>query len=205
MATVDLISELVTPERALQAFKKAKEFWIKMKDLPLAETIEGAGIDWEEVTRTVESYGLKLPFVYSKEDQKRDSARAVRMEEAMKLLQEFENEIVQTFVLSPTKIAGSLIGGTEMLIANSSSAIVTIIEGLNDPNRDTAASYWKLIVSLFTDALAPILLGAQAAKIKKLFKSRPDPIEKALPQSTGKRTRKKARTRIAHQVRAARR
>lgn len=205
MATAEIISELVTPERALQAFKKAKEFWVKMKDLPLAETVEGAGIDWDQVTKTVEDYGVKLPFVYSKEDQKRDKTRAVRMEEAMKLLQEFENEIVHTFVLSPTKVAAGLIGGTEMLIANSASAIITIIEGLNDPNRDTVGSYWKLIVQLFTDALAPILLGAQATKIKKLFKTRPDPIEKALPQSSGTRTRKKGRTRIAHQLRAARR
>ena len=113
--------------------------------------------------------------------------------------------MVRAFVISPTKIGLGLIGGTETMILSGAATVVKILEAIFNPNRDKAASYWEAVLEFVKDGIAPLLLGSQFNVIKKLFKGRPEPSTKALPQSSAKRTRKKARTRIAHEIRAARR
>lgn len=204
MSKVDDAISLATPEAALRELKKAKEFWQSIKDLPLVDDIENSGVDWDALEAKLEATGLKLPFVYPKAARQADEQRVMTMEAAMQILQAWETQMVRAFVISPTKIGLGLIGGTETMILSGASTIVKILEAIFNPNRDKAASYWEAVLEFLKDGIAPLLLGSQFNVIKKLFKGRPEPSTKALPQSSAKRTRKKARTRIGHEIRAAR-
>jgi len=205
MSKVDDVISLATPEAALRELRKAKEFWQSIKDLPLVDDIENSEVDWDALEAKLEATGLKLPFVYPKAARQADGQRAMTMEAAMQILQAWETQMVRAFVISPTKIGLGLIGGTGKMVLGGASAIVTILEAVFNPNRDKAVSYWEAALEFVKDGIAPLLIGSQFKVIKALFKGRPEPATKALPQSSAKRTRKKARTRIAHEVRAARR
>ena len=199
MAQLDDLANLTTPEATLRELRKAKEFWRSIQTLPLVETAE-KGIDWDAVEVKIEATGLKLPFVYPRSEREADAQRVMTMEAAMQILQTWETQMVRSLVISPTKIGLGLIGGTAKGIATGASVVVAIIASL----ANSSASYWQSALEVIKDSLAPLLLGSQFKVIKKLFKGRPDPATKALPQSTGKRFRKKARTRIGHEIRAAR-
>jgi len=204
MSEVDEVLSLATPEAALRELRKAKDFWQSIQKNSWIDDIE-AGIDWDAVEAKIEATGLKLPFVYPRSEREADAQRVMTTEAAMQILQTWETQMVRAFVISPTKIGLGLIGGTAKGIASGAAVVVAIIAAVTNPARDKAASYWQAALELIKDSLAPLLLSSQFKVIKKLFKARPDPATKALPQSTGKRFRKKARTRIAHEIRAARR
>lgn len=204
MASPEQLFDLATPSKALDELKKAKKFWQDIKDLPLVDDLETAGVDWDALEKEIEAYGVKLPFTYRKGERHADSLRVMTLEAAMQVLQTWETQMVRAFVISPTKIGLGLIGGTGKLALTGSVVVNAIIDALTNPNRDKAAGYWAVVLELLADGIAPLLVGAQFKVLVKLFKNRPDPVKKALPQRSPTRTRKKARTRIAHEIRAAR-
>jgi len=199
----DKIQEWTSPEAVLKDLALVNKFWTKVQLIGIPE------FNSEQISlaaAALGNIGIPLPWPQIKPE---DNTQVMLMTEAIQFLAAYEEAIIDQVVVTKTELALSLLFMPEKFVLTMTIAVNRFLEWLLQ-KEGSGNAYWRVLIEALGSTIFLMMMGPAIKTIKAMFGASMLPIwdkipESVLFQSKGPRIRKRKRTRIAHEIRPARR
>ena len=200
----DKLKDWTSPEAVLKDLALVNKFWTQIQLLNIPE------FNSEEIkiaAAALEKLGIPLPWP---KEEPADNTQVMLLKDAVQFLAAFEEAIIDELVITKTELALSLLFMPEKFVLTMTNFVNRFLDWLMNRESGGALAYWRVLIEVLGSTLFLMMMGPAFATIKTMFGKVMMPIWIQIPdsvlfQSTGPRIRKRKRTRIAHEVRPARR
>lgn len=196
---VDKLKEWTSPDAVLKDLALANKFWV---DIQLMDIPEFNTQSIQIAAEALRKIGIPLPWPKIEDA---DNTQVMLITDALQYLAAFEEAIVDKVIRTRVELALSLLFIPEKFVLFGVNFVNRFLDWLFE--RGTSGSaYWRALMEALGSTIFLLMIAPAAATIKGMFGEVMMPIWEKIPeavlfQSTGPRVRKRARTRIAQQVR----
>jgi len=194
----DKLNQWTSPEALLKDLRIAKQFW---KDLQLVPVPDLTTESIYAAEKKLEELGIPTPFPAIDD---RDYTAVIPITQAVQVMAEYEDLIVESLIQSKTELALELIAMPEKFVLTVSTTIQSFLDWLIGRSSNDVA-YWRVLMEAIGSTFFFLTIGPALATAKLMFGSDLQRIfqtayGKRLPQRSGPRVRKVARARIGRQL-----
>jgi hypothetical protein len=199
----DKIKEWTSPEAVLKDLALVNKFWTKVQLIGIPE------FNSEQISLAAAALGdIGIPLPWPNIEPK-DNTQVMLMTEAIQFLAAYEEAIIDQVVITKTELALTLLFMPEKFVLTMTIAVNRFLEWLLN-KEGSGNAYWRVLIEALGSTIFLMMMGPAFKTIKAMFGESMLPIWNKIPesvlfQSNGPRIRKRKRTRIAHEVRPARR